>query len=273
MAASTSQREQPGAPAPCSRGAPSSVAFSPARNCSACAAFSLLMMLLASCRLDEVVPRSYRLFTFVREPLARFISAYGEISRRAARPSRYGASSPPRPGSALAMECEDRRSRFGAFVEEMARGSFVHESAFHAAPQAARLADTLGPNRTFAYIGRFESLCTDLDALLKEVLGLDAARIHRAQKLADQFLNQCSRCRGDAPTCYSPAGGPPRTTAVKHDTVTGGGCDYVRDASGAVLQPSKEATETLHSLLRADFACFAPQDLDQRSLLHQVGIS
>lgn len=61
--------------------------------------------------LDQTVPRHYKLFTFVREPLARTVSAFGEISRRGAYP--------------LNVTCEERSRQFGVFVEQMERGAFV----------------------------------------------------------------------------------------------------------------------------------------------------
>jgi hypothetical protein len=62
--------------------------------------------------LDLAVPPHYRLFTFVREPVARTVSAFGEIARRAAYPLKNAT-------------CEERSRRFSSFVEDLERGTFV----------------------------------------------------------------------------------------------------------------------------------------------------
>jgi len=61
--------------------------------------------------LDQTVPSQYSLFTFVREPLARTLSAFGEITRRGSYP--------------LNVTCKERSRHFSAFVHQMERGAFV----------------------------------------------------------------------------------------------------------------------------------------------------
>ena len=80
--------------------------------------------------LDQAVPRHYRLFTFVREPLTRTLSAFGEIGRRAAYPLKNGT-------------CEERSHRFRLFVEKMENGTFVHGRGSNCPwPQLMPRADT-----------------------------------------------------------------------------------------------------------------------------------
>jgi len=142
----------------------------------------------------------------------------------------------------------------------------VHESAFHAWPQVVRLGSTLGPNRTFSYIGRFSALCSDLDAIL-DALGIARRRVQATHAIMREL--QARACRSHdrqgahcTPACPAPQekGAVPldlasTTFARLHERP---GCDYVHvhDAGGGALVPDERTNASLSSLLSSDLVCF-----------------
>ena len=153
------------------------------------------------------------------------------------------------------------------------RVSQVHESAFHAWPQVVRLGGTLGPNRTFSYIGRFSEICSDLDAIL-DVLGVPRQRVQATHAIMRELQAETCRshnrqgahcvaaCPAAAPQEKgAPVDPPPTTFARLHDRPE---CDYAdaHDAGREARVPYhyERTNASLSAVLSSDFVCFGARD-------------
>lgn len=136
----------------------------------------------------------------------------------------------------------------------------IHDSAFHAWPQVVRLAATLGPNRTFSYIGRFGVLCSDLDAILA-VLGVERQRVQATHTIMRELQpracgahdRQGAHCTAACPALHEKEAplDPPRL----HERL---GCDHVHvhDVDEVVLVADERTSASLGSVLSSDLVCF-----------------
>jgi hypothetical protein len=141
----------------------------------------------------------------------------------------------------------------------------IHDSAFHAWPQVVRLAGTVGPNRTFSYIGRFGELCSDLNAILV-VLGVERQRVQATHAIMRELQARACHAHGRAAEdCACPAledkgvpsNLPPTPPTRLHERL---GCDdlHVRGVrvGGAALVPDERTNASLGSVLSSDLVCF-----------------
>ena len=215
----------------------------------------------------QTVPPGYTAFTFVRSPLAATVSGFGETCRMEA--AQRARSSTPRPplGPSLAMPCADVASRFRAFVGELERGEPISRFAYHAWPQVAKLGSTAGDQHELDFIGEFDSLCDDLQVLLRR-LGAPEDKVRTVGSVCSD-----SRYGGGASAVRARPGNASRSSsgwgarlasslAFSTRSATArqqlGACgDHVHWSNGSLLQPDAATAATLRNVMRSDVICFA----------------
>ena len=222
--------------------------------------------------LADCVPQGYTVFTFVREPLAATISGFGETCRmETARRDGEKSLSP-----SLAIPCTDVGARFHAFVGELARGENISRYAYHAWPQVAKLA--YAGDHALDFIGSFESLCDDLQALLRR-LGVAPAKVRAVGSV-------CSGSSYGGGAAAFTDRGPSRAASKQHRAASRanaslgawharlasslafatrsatarqqlGACvDHVHWPNGSMLQPDGATTAMLREVMGSDLICF-----------------
>ena len=114
------------------------------------------------------LPDDFFVFSIVGDPATVAAKAYLEISRRRTRPQKYERDVEVRGGLGayrrIPCDAASATARFRTFLEELANGTDLGPEAFHAWPQALKLAVVAprGPEgRRFDALGRLEHIAED----------------------------------------------------------------------------------------------------------------
>lgn len=189
-------------------------------------------------------PNAYT-FTFVRDPVERFLSAYHEVHRIAAQRAKFG-------GYPVLSRWASNATRLRAFDEELAN---LHQHPLrrrndpHYAQQVAFLVFSSGKRVSIDWIGRVPELVEGVRALLERVQGVDARKSSRTGFLSmeeREYQRKTFGVEGQTEEEYA--------RARSRSSVGYGMRQYVVQA-GELTRQQKEKVAKMYG---NDYGCFFP---------------
>lgn len=143
-------------------------------------------------------PKATFYFTFVREPIASFLSAYREVSLRwlKLRTNRPTVTRGPGASEAYGLDCvRSPTQRLAAFVRDVVSFNDLGYQAYHAWPQTVKIFVRAPAGRpTLDFVGRVEHFADDMLELLASVGVTNATRAELDEIRQNADKAHKSRC-------------------------------------------------------------------------------